>query len=58
MNKHQVAGRIKQAKGESKKITGEILGNGVLEQKGKIESATGKVETVYGDLKADLQTSE
>lgn len=58
VNEDQVAGRIKQAKGEVNKLRGEVLGDGSLEQKGKIESAAGKIQTAYGDLKADLEKAE
>ena len=58
VNEDQVAGRIKQAKGEVNKLRGEVLGDGSLEQKGKIESAAGKIQTAYGDLKANLEKAE
>ncbi len=49
---------IKQAKGEVKKVTGEVIGHGSLEQKGKIESAAGEIQALHGDLEAGLEKAE
>lgn len=51
MNKDQVKGRIKEAKGKAKEIAGKVVGNKDLEQEGKIENADGKVQAGYGDLR-------
>jgi uncharacterized protein YjbJ (UPF0337 family) len=55
MNKDQVKGRIKEAKGEAKTVTGKILDDESLTAKGKVERASGKIQKVYGDLKEDLK---
>jgi len=55
MNKDQVKGRIKEAKGKAKEIAGKVVGNKDLERKGKIENAEGKVQAGYGDLKEDIK---
>ena len=55
MNKDQVKGRIKEAKGEVKIATGKLTGNEALTEEGKIDRAAGKVQTMYGDLKKDLE---
>ncbi len=55
MNKDQVKGRIKEAKGKAKEIAGKVVGNKDLEQKGKIENADGKVQAGYGDLREDVK---
>ena len=55
MNKDQVKGRIKEAKGKAKEIAGKVVGNKDLEQKGKIENADGKIQAGYGDLREDIK---
>lgn len=55
MNKDQVKGRIKEAKGMTKKVTGKITGNKSLEAEGKVEETLGKVQGGYGDLKDDIE---
>jgi uncharacterized protein YjbJ (UPF0337 family) len=55
MNKHQVKGRIEEAKGKVKEVTGKIVGNKTLQVKGKVENTTGKVRAGYGDLKDDIK---
>ena len=55
MNKDQVKGRIDEAKGNVKEIAGKLVGNEDLEQKGTLQKAAGKVESAYGDLKADIK---
>ena len=47
MNKDQVKGRVKEAEGMVKEITGKLVVNTELEEKGKLEKTVGKpVETV------------
>lgn len=55
MNKDQVKGRIRKTKGKVKQAAGKLVGNKRLEQKGKLEQATGDVQTGYGDLKSDIK---
>jgi uncharacterized protein YjbJ (UPF0337 family) len=57
MNKNQIKGRIEQAKGHVKQVTGKIFGDKELEQKGKIQKAGGKVRSGYGDVKEDIEDS-
>lgn len=57
MNKDQFKGRIHEAKGKVKEVTGKAVGNAELEQKGKIEKAAGKVQGKFGDLKSDIKKS-
>ena len=57
MDKNQVKGRIKEAEGKAKEITGKIVGNKRLEEKGKAQKTVGKVQAGYGDLKDDLKKS-
>jgi uncharacterized protein YjbJ (UPF0337 family) len=51
MNKDQVKGKLKQAQGQFKKTTGKIIGNKTLENEGRVENATGKMQENYGDVK-------
>ena len=55
MNKDQVKGRIKRAKGKVKNVAGKAVGNKDLEQEGKAQDINGKVQAKYGDLKEDLK---
>jgi uncharacterized protein YjbJ (UPF0337 family) len=57
MNKNQVKGRVKEAKGKGKEVAGKLSGNKKLEQEGKLEKVGGKVEKSYGDLKRDIKKS-
>jgi uncharacterized protein YjbJ (UPF0337 family) len=50
MNKDQVKGRAKEAKGKVKEVVGEITDDKSLEYKGKVEQVTGKVQAGYGDV--------
>lgn len=54
MNKNQVSGRTKTVKGKTKEVAGKITGNEKLEQEGRIDQVSGKVESGYGDLKSDV----
>jgi uncharacterized protein YjbJ (UPF0337 family) len=56
MNKYQLNGRINEARGLAKEVTGKVLGNRILEAKGKAQRAAGKIKAGYGDLKAGAKT--
>lgn len=51
MNKDQVAGRVEEAKGKLKEVTGKVVGNEKLEGEGVADQAAGKVQKTYGDVK-------
>ena len=55
MNKDQVKGRISQAKGKVKEVTGKVTGNKPLQGKGTVEKVVGKVRSSYGDAKEDAK---
>lgn len=57
MNKDQVKGRLHEAKGKVKEVTGKVVGNSALEKKGAIEKAAGKVQGKFGDLKSVIKKS-
>ena len=54
MNKDQVKGRTKEAKGAVKETTGKAVGDKDMENEGGVEQSTGKVQAGYGDLKKDI----
>jgi uncharacterized protein YjbJ (UPF0337 family) len=55
MNKDQVKGGVKQAKGQVKEAVGKITGNGAMEGKGEVQIAVGKAQKSYGDLKEEIK---
>ncbi|MCK0512394.1 CsbD family protein [Aromatoleum buckelii] len=55
MNKDQVKGRVKTVEGTVKEVTGKVVGNKSLEEKGKAEKVVGKVQSGYGDIKEDIK---
>jgi uncharacterized protein YjbJ (UPF0337 family) len=55
MNKDQVKGRVKEAKGKVKEIAGRIVGDKTMENKGKLQNATGQAQSAYGDAKEDIK---
>ncbi|MFU8814181.1 MAG: CsbD family protein [Pseudomonadales bacterium] len=55
MNKDQVKGLAKKAKGKVKEAAGKLVGNDRLKAKGKIDQIAGKVQAGYGDMKNDLK---
>lgn len=56
MNKDQVKGRINEAKGIVKEVTGKVMGNKELEIEGKIQKTSGKGQVGFGDLKENIKT--
>jgi len=59
INKDQVEGRVEEAKGTVKEVTGKILDDKSMEIEGNIQKNVGKVQSSYGDLKKDIKdTSE
>jgi uncharacterized protein YjbJ (UPF0337 family) len=49
MNKDQVKGRAKEARGKIKEIAGEVTDDKSLKYRGKAEQVVGKVQAGYGD---------
>ena len=56
MNKDQIKGRIKEAKGAVKETAGKVTGKAMLEQKGKLLKTAGKAQAAYGDVKNDIKS--
>jgi uncharacterized protein YjbJ (UPF0337 family) len=55
INKDQVEGRVKEAKGTIKEVAGKLVGNESMEAKGKIQKNVGKVQAKFGDVKEDVK---
>ena len=55
MNKDQVEGRVKEAKGKIKEVAGSLVGNETMEAKGKIQKTLGKAQAKFGDVKKDVK---
>jgi uncharacterized protein YjbJ (UPF0337 family) len=55
MNKDQVDGRLKEAKGTIKEAVGSLVGNEKLQDKGTAERILGKAQAKFGDVKKDLK---
>jgi uncharacterized protein YjbJ (UPF0337 family) len=51
MNKDQVEGRYEEAKGKIKEVAGDVLGDELMEVKGKVQKNVGKAQAAIGDLK-------
>jgi uncharacterized protein YjbJ (UPF0337 family) len=54
VNKDQIKGRAKEAKGKIKEVTGDLVGNEKLVTRGKIEKNLGKTQAKIGDVKQRL----
>ena len=55
VNKDQVNGRVEEAKGTVKEITGQMLNDKSMEVEGNIQKNIGKVQSEYGDIKQDIK---
>jgi len=55
MDKDQIKGRAEEVAGQAKKVTGKVIGNKDLEQKGRVEEAAGKIRAGYGDAKSEFK---
>lgn len=58
MNKDQVKGRAAELAGKTKKVTGKILHDNTLKEKGRIEEVAGKARATYGDTKEEWKKDE
>ena len=55
MNKQQVNGRVEEAKGKVKEVTGKVVGNREMEVKGDVQKNLGKAQAGVGDLREDVK---
>ena len=58
MNKDQVKGRVKEAKGKIKEVAGVLIGNETMEAKGKVQRVVGQAQAKFGDVKQDVKESK
>ena len=55
MNKDQLKGRTKQAKGRIREISGNLFRDKFLEKKRQAQKIGGRIQAGYGDFKDDIQ---
>ena len=55
INRDQLQGRIAEAKGAVKQLTGKAMGNSSLEKSGSIERHFGRVQSNFGDLREAIR---
>lgn len=55
VNKDQVNGALKQAKGAVKEAAGKVTGNKQTQAEGTAEKIAGKVQKGYGDVKEKVK---
>ena len=55
MNKDQIKGRFREAKGTVKETAGKITGKERLERKGKLLKTAGRAQAGFGDIKNDIR---
>ena len=55
LNKDQITGRVDEAKGAVKEVTGKVLDDKGMEIEGNVQKNVGKAQAGFGDLKRDIQ---
>lgn len=55
MNKDQVKGRVDQAVGKVKEVTGKAVGNQTMRAEGSAAQAKGKMQSKVGDAREDIK---
>jgi len=58
VNRDQVRGRVKEAKGKIKEIAGRLVGNEKLEAKGEGEKILGLAQATFGDTKQKVKETK
>jgi uncharacterized protein YjbJ (UPF0337 family) len=58
MNKTQVKGRVKEAKGFIKEVAGKLVGNEKLEAKGKVQKVVGEAQAEVGDIRQRVKDTK
>lgn len=57
VNKDQVKGVAKQAKGAVKQAAGKAMGNEQMQAEGTVDKVEGKIQKGFGDAKQKVKTS-
>lgn len=55
MDKNQIKSQLKESEGKIKEVTGKIVGNKNLQQKGEVEKNIGKLQKKFGNIKDDIK---
>jgi uncharacterized protein YjbJ (UPF0337 family) len=55
MNKDQVKGRIDEATGKAKEVTGKLIGDKEMELDGRVKKNGGKLQAGFGDIKEEIK---
>ena len=55
MNRDQVKGRVKEAKGRLEEVVGKATGNETTKVKGRVKQVVGKTQALYGDAKEQFK---
>lgn len=50
MNKNQLNGKILEVEGQVKELVGKVIGNPIMEIKGKATKVAGKAQAKLGDV--------
>ena len=56
MNKHQIEGRMDQAKGKVKEVAGKLIRSDKLQVRGLADQAAGRIQATYGDARDAVRT--
>lgn len=56
MNKHQIEGRVEQAKGKVKEVAGKLIRSDKLQVQGLADQAGGRIQATYGDARNAVRT--
>lgn len=57
MNKHQIEGRMDQAKGKVKEVAGKLIRSDKLQVRGLADQAAGRIQATYGDARDAVRSS-
>ena len=57
MNKHQIEGRVEQAKGKVKEVAGKLIRSDKLQVQGLADQAGGRIQATYGDARNAVRSS-
>jgi len=57
INKDQLKGRAKEARGKIREVAGQLVGNQALEAKGKLQMTFGAVQAKFGDVRQRIKDS-
>jgi uncharacterized protein YjbJ (UPF0337 family) len=55
MNKDRIQGSVEQAKGKAKEVIGKVTGDTKLENEGKAQKTTGKIQNIVGGIKDTIK---